>query len=113
MNTPMNCAAVEPMLDEYASTELDAVEREAVWAHLGQCKSCRHTLRQLLALDEQLRALPVRTAREDFLAQVGAKLASRRLGFDQRTTAPSGWLGDYGRTPEKDEAFLRFGRIAA
>ena len=113
MNTPMDCAAVEPVLDEYVSAELNAAEREAVSAHLGQCESCRHSLRQLLALDEQLRALPVTTAPEDFLAQVGAKLASRRLGFDQRTTAPSGWFGDYGPTPETDEAFLRFGRIAA
>lgn len=113
MNTAMDCAAVEPMLDEYASTELNAAQRDAVSVHLGQCASCRHTLRQFLALDEQLRALPATTAPEDFLAQVEAKLASRRLGFDQRTTAPSGWLGDDGPRRETDEAFLRFGRIAA
>ena len=113
MNTPMDCAAVEPLLDEYASTELGVADREAVSVHLGQCPSCRHALRQLLALDERLRALPATTAQEDFLAQVEARLASQRLGFDQRTTAPSGWLGDHGPTPETDETFLRFRRIAA
>lgn len=113
MSDLMDCAAVEPMLDEYASAEVTAAEREAVALHLGQCASCRQKLQQLLALDSQIRALPATTAPEDFLAQVQARLAQQRLGFDQRTTAPSGWLGDHEPTPETDEAFLRFGRIAA
>ena len=113
MNNLMNCGAVEPMLDEYASDGVSGAEREAVSVHLRQCASCRHALQQLLALDEQIRALPTTTAPEDFLAQVQAKLAKPRLGFDQLTTAPSGWLGDHGTMSEADETFLRFVRIAA
>lgn len=113
MNNPMDCAAVEPMLDEYASDDLGGAEREAVSVHLRQCANCRHALKQLLALDEQIRTLPATTAPEDFLAQVQAKLAQPRPGFDPRSTAPSGWLGDYERTAEMDERYLRFRRIAA
>ena len=114
MNNRMDCAAVEPMLDEYASGDMNVVaEREAVSVHLGQCEGCRQALRQLHALDARIRASPATTAPEDFLARVQAKLAEPRPGFDPWTTAPSGWLGDPGPTPEVDEAFLRFGRIAA
>ena len=113
MNNPVDCAAVEPMLDEYASAELSVADREAVSVHLGQCTRCHHTLRQLLALNEQLRALPASTAPADFLEQVHAKLSKQRLAFDQRATAPSGWLRDHGPTLESDETLLRFGRIAA
>ena len=113
MNDLMDCAAVEPMLDEYASDELSGAEREAVSVHLRQCANCRHALKQLLALDEQIRALPATVAPEDTLAQVQAKLAQPRPGFDPRTTAPSGWLDDHVPTAETNERYLRFGRIAA
>ena len=40
----MNCAQVQPMLDEYITGELPDAERAAVDAHLRECAACRDDL---------------------------------------------------------------------
>ena len=113
MSNTMDCQQVARRLDEYAASELGSQERAAVNQHLHGCPDCRAALRDLRALDARIRALPVRTLPDDFLAKVHAKLPKERPGLDQRSTAPSAWLSDHAATADTTDAFLHFARIAA
>lgn len=113
MSNTMDCQQVARRLDEYAASELGPQERAAVDQHLHGCPDCRAALRDLRALDARIRALPVRTLPDDFLAQVHAKLPKELTGLDQRSTAPSAWLSDHAATAGTSDAVLHFARIAA
>ena len=113
MSNSMDCRQVAHRLDEYASLELTARERADVDRHLRGCADCRDALRELRALDANIRALPQETAPVDFLAEVHAKLPPERLGLDQRSTAPSAWLSDQAATAGTDAAPRHFVRVAA
>ena len=113
MSSTMDCPQVERRLDEYAASELNPEERAEVDQHLHRCAHCRAALRDLHALDARIRALPVRTLPDDFVAQVHAKLRKDPPGLDQRSTAPSAWLSDDAATVDTSHAFLHFTRFAA
>ena len=113
MGSSMDCHQVARRLDEYAASELAPRERADVDRHLRGCADCRAALRELRDLDARIRALPQGTARGDFLVHVHAKLPSERLGLDQRSTAPSGWLTDQPAAAETDAAPRDFLRVAA
>ena len=113
MSNTMDCHQVAQRLDEYAASELTGQERADVHQHLRGCADCRAALQGLHALDARIRALPVRTLPDDFLARVHAKLPKERPGLDQRSTAPSAWLSDHAATADTPDAFLHFAWVAA
>ena len=50
----MSCDEYEPMLTAYVDGELEAADRRRLDEHLAGCESCRQTLAELTALQEDL-----------------------------------------------------------
>ena len=113
MTNPMTCSEATPLLDEYATRELEDYEDADVEEHLRHCADCRSTLRDLRLIDARIRSLPAPSVPASFVVQVQMKIPAERLGLNQRATAPSGWLSEPVPTSDEDRRFLRFTRDAA
>ncbi|MDE0192943.1 MAG: zf-HC2 domain-containing protein [Gammaproteobacteria bacterium] len=115
----MNCTQVALLLDEYSSGELPEVEADVLEDHLSGCPSCRRSLRQMRAIDDRIRGLPVDRAAEDFLPSLRATLAKVHPGLSREHTAPVAFLaeeavvGDRVPVTATQMSFLRFTRVAA
>lgn len=114
----MNCARVALLLDEYSSGELSAAEASVVGNHLSNCPSCRNSLRQIRAIDDRIRGLPIDAAAADLLPRLRATIARVHPGLCREHTAPVAFLaeeavGDDGEQATATQVFLRFTRVAA
>ena len=107
-----DCSEVGRLLDEYASGELAGTAITVLDEHLSRCADCRQALRELLALNERIRALPPVTAPEGILDRVHAKLPEQRFGVDYRDTSPCAWLSTEATSGDV-ERVVRFYLIAA
>jgi hypothetical protein len=73
----MKCAKVRTRLEEYASGELPASEREEVAKHLDLCAACRAEAEALVRAGEALRALAQVERAPEMLGDLRARLAPR------------------------------------
>ncbi|WP_187318965.1 zf-HC2 domain-containing protein [Hymenobacter citatus] len=77
--TSPECAALEPLLADYAAQALPPTDEARVAAHLSQCPGCRERVAQyaslLNAFDDEPVAMPPLALRDNFLAMLNAEKA--------------------------------------